>query len=153
VFGRACNRIDLPRFLNRVLTLTFYRMSRLYSTFVVILFTMKLWLYMTFTRVQNTVEAFPGWDVLRHYLLPEEIPVWHIAAALNAALAWIILFQAEHDLTQPLKPEESTTIQNKFKILLVIRNVISIYVSLCTLYITWQIATKFTLPRFRFFPW
>src|SRR5215472_15473696 len=45
-----------------------------------------------FTKLQNSITYFPGWNVLQYYVLPEEIPFWHIAAVLNAVLAWIILF-------------------------------------------------------------
>jgi hypothetical protein len=154
IAGQISEVADLPRFLRDVVRLTFYKLSRLYSGIVILLFAGKIWLFFAFSQVAHSLDSFPGWIVLGHYVLPDEIPLWHMAAALNAVLAWVIFFQAErHMEDSQFSIPQPDALQNRFKALLVTRNVLSIYTALCTLYITWQITTAFSIPRLRVVPW
>ncbi len=68
-----------------------------------------------------------------------------------------MLFLAEPWIDDPGlgDPQKVVTLQNRFWTLLVIRNVLSVYTAVCTLYITAEIASDFKLPslRVKVFPW
>jgi len=159
--GQISEVDDLPRFLRSVVLLSFHRLSRIYSAFVLLFFAAKMALFVVFDQIENTIKLLPGWDVLRHFVAPEDVPLWQVAGALNGVLAWVILFLAERRFIDLEKSDgrNETALKNRFKALLIGRNLLSIYTSICALIITWMIAIPLMhhlhfdrWPRFRVFP-
>jgi len=147
--------MNLCLLVNQVIKLEFFRMSRYYSILVLVFVTAKIFVLLEFAHIRSTLDVLPGWSVFRYYVVPDAIPLWHIAAALNAVLAWAIFFKAERLVGTPQlnDPGRAEILKSQFTTLLVIRNFLTVYTVLCTLYITVQIATSFGLPRVVLFPW
>lgn len=157
IVGSVSQVKELPRFLHHVATLTWYRLSRYYSALVILMFAAKVALFVSLLQADDAGDALPGWGVLRHYVVPTDIPLWQVAGAVNAALAWALLFIAEPWIGDPGldDPQKAAALRHRFWTILVVRNALSVYTALCTIYITAEIASGFALPplRVRVFPW
>jgi hypothetical protein len=152
IVGPMSQAMDLPTFLHNVTTLTLYKLARIYSLFVLGLLSVKFFLLLSLSQFGHILEALPAWYALKHYIVPDAVPAWHIAAGANAVLAWIMLFQAELVVARLDDPARVRALQTRFIGFLVIRNALTFYVILCNLYITVQIATSIGLPRIVLFP-
>jgi hypothetical protein len=148
---------DPLHFAAGIATLTKYRISRVYSAIILCLFAIKIYVFIAWFSLPPSVQRLPGWRFISHYLVPDAIPAWHIAAAVNAALTWLVLFRAEkylHDATGG-RPIPTEAMQRFFVISFVIRNILSIYTLTCILYLTFELVGLVELPNLRIilFPW
>ncbi|MEH2492151.1 hypothetical protein [Bradyrhizobium sp. AZCC 2230] len=144
-------------FAEGIVTLTKYKLSRAYSTIVLVILGFKICILLTWTSFKSFLEALYGWSLISHYLVPEAIPGWHVAAAANAVISWVILFRAEKYLLDvrigaPSSPER---IRRFFVISFIFRNLLSAYTVACTLYLTFELAGRTDLSKIRIigFPW
>jgi hypothetical protein len=145
------------QFAHGIVGLSIYRFARWYSTIVLALFVGKLYIWVVWLEVGARLSQFYGWTVISSYLVPESIPIWHIAAAVNAVLTWIIYFRTErflHFVDHGI-PTSEKAMDKFFSMTFAIRNALSIYTAVCTLYITKELSGLGQLPGLRFvgFPW
>jgi hypothetical protein len=147
----------------------FYKVMRAYSLIIAILLLGKLYILWSWHEI---VTEWPSWPkiaeiwtkipkthVLYAYVAPPEIPIWQLAAFLNTVLAWVTFFIADllllrYGENQPLHEEIP---HNVFRGLEIIRNALSLYMIVCTLYITVSLSMegKWNLPPLgtKLFPW
>lgn len=148
---------DALQLAKRIQFLTIYKISRIYSAVVLILFSAKLYLIVAWASIRAPFERLPGWDTIAHYLVPEAIPGWHVAAAINAALTWLIFFKAERytfDSSMSANAPDSG-MRNFFASSFAIRNLLTIYTTACTIYITFSLVGAIDISKVRVigFPW
>ncbi|WP_315772184.1 MULTISPECIES: hypothetical protein [unclassified Bradyrhizobium] len=148
---------DPLQLAEQIQVLTVYRISRLYSAGILFLFAAKLYLLLAWSSLKEPAQSIPGWDTIAHYLVPEAIPGWHIAAATNAALTWLIFLKAERYTLDRAQHERSqlSNIRVFFAISFTTRNLLTIYTATCTLYLTITLATAIDVSKIRIigFPW
>ena len=155
---RPLARHDDPlHFAKEIIRLTKYRIARGYSAVIFLAFTLKLAVLLTWAQLEPTSKLIPKWDVIAQYLSPETIPLWHLAAVTNASLTWFVFFRAErylHEAEGPA-PIPLPTIRTYFRSRFIIRNLVTIYIMICTVYLTFEIAGLLRLPALRviIFPW
>jgi hypothetical protein len=132
-----------------------YKVMRAYSLFVIAVFAAKMWL---FFNLENAVHAANGWLQIRGiqlYVSPHVLPSWQLAAVLNAAIAWGLLFFAQRQLAAISMDDPSRLSDSTVRWILstssVIRNLLSFWVIFCTLWLAWQLEW----PEFKvqYLPW
>ncbi|MGY3452535.1 hypothetical protein ACVILH_004877 [Bradyrhizobium sp. USDA 4353] len=148
---------DPLQLAQQIQVLSIYRISRLYSAGVLSLFAAKLYLFVAWSSLKETAQRIPGWDTIAHYLVPEAIPGWHIAAATNAALTWVIFLNAERYTLNGAHYDRAqlSNIRVFLAISFTTRNFLTIYTATCTLYLTITLATAIDVSKIRIigFPW
>ncbi|MHB8158225.1 MAG: hypothetical protein ACYDEQ_12650, partial [Desulfocucumaceae bacterium] len=96
-------------------------------------------------------------QILNEFLLPHEIPIWHITAFINALLAWFLYLAADWFLRryEHHKPIPEIFLEKGIHILTTVRAPLSLYTIACTLYITVKIGLKMNWPPLgtKLFPW
>jgi hypothetical protein len=95
IAGSMSLESGLPRYFHHMIYDSSYRIARIYSALVILLFGGKLYLLVCIERWGAYLNEMPGWTILSYYVAPHALPVWHIAAALNAILSFVLLFIAE----------------------------------------------------------
>ena len=128
-----------------------------YSFAVLLLFLLKIYLYNFAAHVASALESYPVWGVIKNYAVLDALPPWQIAAAINSSFTVGCFFIADYLLHEMEAGRQISTraVQTSFRWSFMIRNVLGIYIGLCTAYITAQTASKWRLPPLaeRIFPW
>jgi hypothetical protein len=91
------------------------------------------------------------------YLQPKEIPLWQVAAFGSACVTWVMFFRSERFLLFS-DSDIATSLDGLkifFKWAIVLRNFLSVYTAVCTLYITIVLAKTINIPALHLimFPW
>jgi hypothetical protein len=160
---------DLATRLREICKAALYRVMRLYSLVVAVLFLAKLYVLWSWHELMTNWSQWPElaemWaripqsDVLNAYIVPPEIPPWQLAAAINAVLAWIAFFIADLLLVRSEKHQSlpGDWLNDAFRWVAIVRNTLSLYAIACTLYITVELALegRWDLPPLgaKLFPW
>jgi hypothetical protein len=128
-----------------------------YSTFVVLAFLAKLALLFGIWHLANLNWLGPLGDAATRLVAPFELPLWQIAGAANAVLAWLFFFHADQHLlaqgTSEAWPE--VWVRREYALFEVVRTTLTLYVIACTFYIAAAVAWQTEWPPIRFvlFPW
>lgn len=147
---------NVEHYASGIISVGFYKVSRAFSLLTIALFVGKIYLWVSWTKISPALTAIPNWQVLNSLILPEDVALWQIAALFNAVLTWVIYFYA----SQYVHDTQDKTVEHRgaklfFKSTFITRNILSIYTSLCLLYITFELAHDLEFPTLRFivFPW
>jgi hypothetical protein len=143
--------------MRRILTVNFYKISRAYSTCVLLLFIGKMYLLLKWTVLHTTYDTSQILQALRPYVVPEAMPIWHVTSALNAAGSWGLYFVADYfykDVKHGTEIPE-TTLHYLFTWTGTVMSLFAVYSLLCTVYITVQVASTLDWPPLgaKFMPW
>jgi len=143
--------------LDQITKAAIYRASRYYSFFVIIIFSIKMYIWVAWQQIAETWQKIPGINTLNAYLVPQEIPLWHLCAVANALGAWLIYFMADWFLQkyrhEQLVPEN--LIEKVIHIHTTIARPLSFYTIACSLYITVNLGLRMKWPPLgaKLFPW
>jgi hypothetical protein len=147
----------IPVALHRLRSNDIAKITLIYSILVIVVFILK-WIMMS--NMNALVEWFNKSEISRFlaiYVIPAQIPIWQIAAFVNALLA-IAFFLFLGAMLQRVGhpdawPDES--IEGTIRSFVFVRTVLTLYTITCTLYITLQKATTWNWPPLdaRLFPW
>jgi hypothetical protein len=130
-----------------------YKFSRVLAAFAILLFVGKVAIFIAVYNITKTVAAPVIGTVLERYVEPETLPAWQIASAINAVLTWWIFFYSQRYLLEPDWSGRVVSVDNFYRITFTVRNVLSVYTSLCLLYITASISGHIRFPiRIIFLP-
>lgn len=148
---------ELPaHFAKGVVSLGFFKASRLYSAFVLFLFLLKACLWWKLLTFQSDEQDAVLRELIARYVVPDQIVTWHVVAAINGVITWIIFFRSEkyiHDLNGG-HAISKIRMRRFFQGSFFLRNFLALYVSFCVLYITTSIMVHDLPPlRIIFFPW
>lgn len=128
-----------------------------WSAFVLLLFGGKVALWLEITQLADLthLRALGVW--LRAMAAPQELPLWQLAGALNALLAWVfylLIDGAVKDHANGL-PVSADGAARQWAIFQAVRTTLSLYTIACTFYITAHAAWAIDWPPLRFvlFPW
>jgi hypothetical protein len=85
------------------------------------------------------------------------VPVWHLAAFVNALLTWGLYLAADHYWNNHRDGDAIPVMRlsSAFSMTLLVRNVLSLYTAVCALYITLLIGATTRWPhiRLQWTPW
>ena len=99
----------------------------------------------------------PAADLLNAYLAPLEMPRWHIAAAINSVLAWVLFFMADSAVARYQRevPVNEVRLNVLVRSMALIRGVLTLYTVATGLYIAASLVEKWGLPPIgkKWFPW
>ena len=88
---------------------------------------------------------------------PLHLPLWQVAAAINALLALIFFLHADQVLLAQGTSEawSEVWVRREYAVFQAVRATLSVYVIFCTFYITAAVAWQTEWPPIRFvlFPW
>jgi hypothetical protein len=128
-----------------------------YSIFVILGFTLKVVLLFGVWRFEDLSWLGPLGILATRLVAPAELPLWHIAAALNAVLAWAYFSLARRRVLARNKPTEAWPegwIEREYVAFQAVRTTLSLYAIACTFYIAaataWQ--TRWPPIHFILFP-
>jgi len=128
--------IPLKARLEEVRDGSYFRLMRWLSAGVIVLFLVKLYVHVAWTELSRWWTAYVP-EVVSVYVAPLEIPLWQLAALLNAVLAFALLWfceaalrRLEHGAWSPV------TVERVLQVLSVVRGVIALYTIACTVYIS-----------------
>ena len=148
---------DVVHFMRQVKLLSIYRVARIYSCIVLVLVAAKLYLLLLAANLLIHLEKVPGWETLAKYIVPDQLPIWHVAGTLNALLSLGLFFLSDYFLNEisSSKRVPIDTIRRIFETMLTVRNTLSVYSCLCIAYISVQVGGAFKLPPLeaKLFPW
>jgi hypothetical protein len=128
-----------------------------YSAFVLLAFLAKLALLFGIWHLANLEWLGPLGVAATRLAAPFELPLWQVAGALNALLAWLFFFHADQHLlaqgTTEAWPE--VWLRREYVLFQLARTSLSLYVIACTFYIAAAVAWQTEWPPIRFvlFPW
>jgi hypothetical protein len=144
--------------LKRIKEQPMIKAGRAYSLIVVSAFAAKLWLLYEWITLKSHYAASKILVSLEPYIVPDQIPIWHVASVCNAVLTVVVVYglavwylkEAEIGAEIP-----TSSLRIFLNTVFTLRNLLTIYTSLCALYITVQTAAKWDLPplKARLFPW
>ena len=133
-----------------------YKAMRIYSLAVLAIFVWK----MTILFGPQMITLNESFDqLILPYLAPAKLPLWQLAAAVNAVFAWVLYFLADKHFSSIRAENPKRTSDEAIKLqigfLTFIRNTVALYAIACTFYITWTIAVDIEFPAVEFilFPW
>jgi hypothetical protein len=143
--------------MNRVCGGAIYKVQRSYSFFVIAVFAAKILVFSAFTKWLDENSGQPLEKLLWSLVVPDGIPPWQMAAAISSIITFATYFVADYYVHK--FAETNTTPGRKviqaYQTVLIIRNILSIYIVICTGYILVQVATAVHWPPLqnRVFPW
>ncbi len=134
--------------LDEVRTLAVYRMSRLYSIFVLAFFVSKILFFSFWNNAAFWWNETYAADFLNAFVAPQGLPRWQIAAAANAILAWLLFFIADYVLLQYDRGNEPNQALFDFSVgaIKVGRGALTIYTITATIYLAASLVKKWGLP-------
>lgn len=155
---RPISGADDPRqFARGIINLGIYKIARAYSAVIFLFLCFKAIIFLLWFQITSEMEALPSWKIISSYLLPTSIPAWQVAALINVLLTWWVYTRATWYVHQADGGQQFDlkSAARFFQRTFIVRNILSVYTSLCTLYITVTIATAIRLPALQpiFFPW
>lgn len=145
--------------LHEVCNTAMYKTMRIYSIVVLATFAWKVALLLGWAKVSDFIQNTSFAELVMPYIAPAQLPLWQVAAAASAVLAWLLYFLADLHLKaiEVANPNRASEISLDAQIaaITVARNTLALYTTACTLYITWQIAASIEWPVVEFvvFPW
>lgn len=142
---------DPSQFARRNIHLSIYKFSRIYSSVVICLFGMKIMLWLSLNQLSESMINILGYTFVSRFVVPTQIVTWHIAAAVNAVLTWVIYFKSEayiHDVSANYGPDPRS-MERFFKVTFYFRNIISLYTVFCLIYIAVSLIISSDLPQLR----
>jgi hypothetical protein len=92
---------NLEHFARGITSLSIYRVGRIYSAFVIMLFTIKVGIWVAAAHISDWLARTLGEPLTARLIVPNSIVTWHLAAAVASILTFAIFFKAErylHDL-------------------------------------------------------
>jgi hypothetical protein len=114
---------------------------RFYSVVIIILFSIKLYVYINLSRIADGVKRYILETNLTPYIEPKSIPSWQIASATNAIITWGIYLFADSYLKsldvgdyERLSPHTTRWILGSA---IFVRCMLSLWVIYCLLYLAW----------------
>jgi hypothetical protein len=128
-----------------------------YSVVILVIFILKLALIFEIWRFWELNWVGPLGVLATRLVAPFELPLWQIASALNASLAWIFLFRAQRHLLARHSTEAwpEVWVRKEYVAFQGVRTTLSLYAIACTLYLGLATACDAQWPPIRFilFPW
>ena len=148
---------DLPSMLRRHRKSDITRMTAVYSLIVVAVFTAKVALMMGWTEFAEWWNQSPATRILGIYVSPGEIPIWQLAAFVNALLTIALFLFAGAALLRMGDRDEwpASVVRAVLRVASVFRSTLTLYTVACSLYITIEAASEWSLPSLgtKLFPW
>ncbi len=148
---------DIPDSLKLIRKSDLMRIAVCYSTLVIIGFVLKLLLMMKWGNFVAWWNTTPLTEFLAIYVMPAEIPIWQLAAFINAFCAiGIFIYAKEASLRMDTgDPWSTKTVEAILRYSGLVRCALSLYMIVCTGYLTVQAATTWNLPKLgtKLFPW
>jgi hypothetical protein len=134
-----------------------YKAQRLYSFFVVAAFVAKILLFSAAINWLDENSGQPLKRLMWSLAVPNGVPPWQIAAVVSATITLMIYFVADHYVHEfkETKAAPSNGVMQAYQTALILRNILSIYIIVCTGYILLQVGAAIHWPPLqdRFFPW
>jgi hypothetical protein len=123
-----------------------------YSTFTLAFFVLKLTPILAALWVFNLNWLGPPGIFLTRLVAPFDLPLWQVAAGVNAILAWFLFFRADWHLRAQGTTEElpERRLQLEYVTFKAIRTILSVYSIICTFYIGAATAFETEWPPIRF---
>ncbi|EIM27193.1 hypothetical protein [Microvirga lotononidis] len=153
----AADASSIVQTMQRLVRRDVMLVTRVYSVLIIALFFTKLFLSYHWAELRVWIEPSMLWSLVAPLVAPNEIPWWQLAALTNAFLTIALYVAADYYLKElQIKasiPEHA--LQSSVKSVFIIRNILSIYTMLCTIYI---VITNVDYERFpvigtKLFPW
>lgn len=135
----------------------------LLSCLTLVLLALKFLLFWAKVAIAIDAEAWKPYmnerlaEFITAFVRPGEVPLWHIASAVNSVLAitgFFVARAAVNRLDSSLSIEERS-VARTLTWIIGIRRPLTCYVILCNFYAVWNLAQKAPLPPFgnKLFPW
>ena len=117
-----------------------YKVQRLYSFFIVAAFVAKILLFSASKSWLDENSTQPLERLLWSLIVPNGVPPWQIAAVTSAIITLMIYFVADHYVHQFVETETAPGVKiiQAYQTALILRNILSIYIVVCTGYILIQ---------------
>jgi hypothetical protein len=154
---RAQPKTELVTRFKVTLRTAWFKFMLAYSTFALLGFAAKLVLLVGVWQFANLDWLGPLGVAVTRLVAPLELPLWQVAGALNALLAWVFFFRADQHVqaqgTVEAWPE--AWIGREYAAFQALRTTLSLYVIACTFYITAAVSWRTEWPAIRIvlFPW
>ncbi len=134
--------------------LSFYRFRRWFGVAVIIVVASKIFAASIWQDLNETISKYDTSHFLSLYLAPLEIPIWQLASAVNAILAWLTLFIAETALQRASKGAQiSGASIVTVRALWFIGGVLTVYTVMCLAYNVITLEWDLIPIGNRLFPW
>lgn len=134
-----------------------YKVQRWYSFLIIAAFAAKI---LIFSAIVNRLEAIswqPLKEILWSLIVPDGIPPWQIAGVINAVITLVIYFVADYYVREfaEMNTMPGRKVKQAYQTALTVRNLLSIYIVICTGYILVQVGATVHWPPLqnRVFPW
>jgi hypothetical protein len=153
----ASNPTDIKVTMDRITTRAIYKASRVYSAVVALAFAGKMYLWFNSGELQSGFVSPTALKAARAFIVPDQLPLWHVTSAFNAMASWGLYFISDYyykDLKDGVEIPKNA-LSYTFLWLPLIMNVFTIYSLFCTVYITVQVTSTLDLPPLhaKLFPW
>ena len=128
-----------------------------YSLIVIFGFILKIALLFGIWRFAKLDWLGPLGVLATRIVAPLELPLWQVASAINAGLAWAFFFRAKRHLLAKNSTEAwpEAWVAHEYVVFQGVRTTFSLYAIACTFYIAaataWQ--TEWPPIRYILFPW
>jgi hypothetical protein len=148
---------EIKLLMNRIMTRAIYKATRLFSAVVALAFIGKIYIWLRSGDIQSTLMSPATLNAARAFIVPDQLPLWHVTSAFNSVASWGLYFLSDYyykDWQQGVQIPE-TTLRYTFLWLPLIMNIFTIYSLICTVYITVQVTSNLDLPPLhaKLFPW
>jgi hypothetical protein len=90
------NPTDIKLTMSRILTRSIYKASRIYSTMFTIAFIAKMYLWLHSGELPNTFVSPSVLKAAREFIVPDQLPVWHLTSAFNSIASWGLYFISDY---------------------------------------------------------
>jgi hypothetical protein len=120
-------------------------------------FAAKMYLWIASGELHSAFVSPTVLKAARAFIVPEQLPLWHVTSAFNALASWCLYFLSDYYYKHWQEgvqiPENA--LRYLFLWLPLIMNTFTIYSLFCTVYITVQLTSTLDLPPLhaKLFPW
>jgi hypothetical protein len=144
---------DITFKLAQITEAAIYRVIRYYSLFIILMFFIKMYIWLAWQNIAETWQKFPAINIINNYLVPKEIPLWHLFAVANALGAWLIFIMADWFLQKYRhgQPVPENYIEKVLHIHKTISRLLTFYIIVCNFYITVNLGWPHL--EVKLFPW
>lgn len=137
---------DFKDTLESIKSLALYKVMRIYSAFVIGLIVSKLFGLPYLNDLALAWKNSPASNFIFEFIAPSTVPLWQVAALINALLAWLLYFMSDYMLFKYGKLSDAVKkiSLNIIQCMFFVRSILSLYTVSITIFIafdtTWKLS-------------
>ena len=146
---------DIAAAMARLCRLAIYKLQRWYSGIILGLLALKIIMLLFWIEMLRAINEQTWGRLSVAFIVPDGVALWQVAAILNCLITFGAYFVADYYTQEVGNTQPSTAVKSTYQAALVFRNVLTLYILICMMYIFIVVGASLDWWKIpiRLFPW